>query len=252
MLSVAVVMISATAILLIQLRSHQKLGPPAVKTTPLPDPQRLAVQLPENVLDYKSEPMEISDIELKTLPADTSFGRRQYIGSDKWFTMASVVLMGSDRTSLHKTEYCLQGQGWRIDRNASVETKVHLDRPCSYDLPMMKYIVNRDETINGQRGILSGVYVFWFVAPNEITAHHGTRMWSMATKLIKTGVLERWAMISYFSVCNPGEEDATFERMKKVIVASVPEFQLTPAAGTPASGTALITPPAGTAVTGLP
>jgi len=40
--------------------------------------------------------------------------------------------------------------------------------------------------------------------------------------------LQRWAMISYFTICAPGTEDATFERMKKFIVASAPEFQLVP------------------------
>jgi hypothetical protein len=40
--------------------------------------------------------------------------------------------------------------------------------------------------------------------------------------------LDRWAYISYFSVCEPGQEDAAFERMKKLIAISVPEFQLVP------------------------
>jgi len=31
-----------------------------------------------------------------------------------------------------------------------------------------------------------------------------------------------------FAYCLPGQEDATFERMKKLIVASAPEFQLIP------------------------
>jgi len=40
--------------------------------------------------------------------------------------------------------------------------------------------------------------------------------------------LQRWAYISCFAVCLPGQEEATFERLKKFIAASVPEFQLTP------------------------
>jgi len=53
-------------------------------------------------------------------------------------------------------------------------------------------------------------------------------MWWMARDVIRTGVLQRWAYVSYFAVCPPGAEEATFQRMKKLIVASVPEFQLTP------------------------
>jgi hypothetical protein len=39
------------------------------------------------------------------------------------------------------------------------------------------------------------------------------------------GVTERWAYISFFTACHPGEESATFERLQEFIKASVPEFQ---------------------------
>jgi len=53
-------------------------------------------------------------------------------------------------------------------------------------------------------------------------------MWRMARDLVAKGVLQRWAYISCFSICQPGQEEARFEHMKKLIAASVPEFQLTP------------------------
>jgi hypothetical protein len=46
--------------------------------------------------------------------------------------------------------------------------------------------------------------------------------------MLRAGVLQRWAMISYFTACAPGQEDAAFERLKKLIAASAPEFQLVP------------------------
>jgi hypothetical protein len=55
-------------------------------------------------------------------------------------------------------------------------------------------------------------------------------LWRVPRDLLLNGILERWAYISYFSACEPGQEDATFERMKKLIAASVPEFQLVPRA----------------------
>jgi hypothetical protein len=53
-------------------------------------------------------------------------------------------------------------------------------------------------------------------------------MKQFALHLLRTGVLQRWAYVSYFSACEPGQEDATFARMEKLIAASVPEFQLPP------------------------
>jgi hypothetical protein len=47
-------------------------------------------------------------------------------------------------------------------------------------------------------------------------------------------VLQRWAYVACISPCAPGQEDATFARMKKFIAAAVPEFQLTPPPAGPA------------------
>ena len=59
------------------------------------------------------------------------------------------------------------------------------------------------------------------------------RMWRMAKELVRTGVLQRWAYISYFAVCAPGNEAATFERIKKQIVDAVPQFQIAPESSGP-------------------
>lgn len=234
----ALLLIAGTAFFLNHLRAFQKLGPPGVRTHKLnkewpADGTNLVVDLPEFVLNYDSEPVEITKLVLDTLPRDTSFGQRLYRipevpGSE---ALANVVLMGADRTSLHKPEFCLEGQGWRINRSASEEISVRIERPQPYDLPMTKYLV--------RRGDASGVYLFWFVAEKEMTASANQRMWWMARDLLRTGVLQRWAYISYFAVCEPGKEEATLERLKRLIASSVPQFQLTPR---PESATASVSP----------
>ena len=50
----------------------------------------------------------------------------------------------------------------------------------------------------------------------------------MMTKgLLSEGVLQRWAYVTYFAICNPGDEDATFDKMARFIAESVPKFQTT-------------------------
>ena len=227
-LIVALILIGGAAGLLARLQSSQRLGPPAVKTSPIPGSQRLKVELPESVLDYTSEPVEVDKITLQWLPQDTSFGQRLYRAPDGFRAMVTVVLMGSDRTSLHKTEFCLEGQGWRIDREASEETTVHMERPHPYDLPVMKFIATREINAEGRTLTARGVYVNWFVGDGEYTARHWQRMWWMARDLLCTGVLQRWASVSFFAQCPPGGEAATFERIKQLMAALVPEFQLVP------------------------
>jgi hypothetical protein len=226
-----VLLIGGTASLLASLRVRQKLGPPAVRTTEIPGSIRLEVELPSDVLDYDSEPLAQQQKVLDYLPKDTSFGQRIYTDPDGRWTLANVVLMGTDRTSLHKPQFCLEGQGWKVNDNTSKELRIHMERPFPYDLPVMKLMTSKIITDRGQQIPARGIYVYWFVAPGAVTAKHWQRMWWMARDLFRTGVLQRWAYVSYFTVCPPGQEEATLERMKKLIVASVPEFQLTPAKG---------------------
>jgi hypothetical protein len=52
--------------------------------------------------------------------------------------------------------------------------------------------------------------------------------WSSVFNCIRHGIRQRWAYVSYFTACLPGQEDATVARIKALIAASVPEFQLPP------------------------
>ena len=228
--AVGLLLIAATAGALAHLRGNQKLGRPGVKTRPIAESRNLEVLLPEHVLDYSSEPVAEDKIVVDILPKDTSYGQRRYTAPDGSWTVVNVVLMGSDRTSIHKPQFCLEGAGWKIDSTASNRETVRVDRPFSYDLPVMKLVSTKDVTVNGQTVRARGVFVYWFVTDNAISGEPAgfQRMWWIARELLRTGELQRWAYVSFFSVCWPGQETAAFERMKKLIAASVPEFQLTP------------------------
>jgi hypothetical protein len=226
----ALAMIAGTTALL--LGTHQKLGAPGVKTRSSADAGRLEVELPTQVLDYTSESVEVDDITKSTLPSDTSFGNRNYEAPDHFKLALRAVLMGTDRTSLHKPQFCLEGQGWHIDPD-SLQTTIHLDRPCSYELPVVRLLAGIEAAnASGQKQTLRGVYVYWFVADDALSSSVSgfERMWMMGSKLLRTGILQRWAYVSCFSTCLPGQEDATFERMKLFIAGAVPEFQLNPRA----------------------
>ena len=227
---VALVLIATAAGLLTQVSSHQKLAPPGVKTHPLESSIRLEADLPEHVLDYASKLEETEDVVLATLPADTSFGRRRYKGPDGFELDMRVVLMGRDRTSMHKPQICLSGQGWQIDDIASAQTSLRVERPYPYDLPVVKLIAKKAITADGQNRVGSGIYVYWYVASDAVSASTSgfQRMWLMASRLLQTGVLQRWAYVSCFAVCPPGQESPTYERMKQFIAAAVPQFQLYP------------------------
>lgn len=224
-------LIASTGWFLAHLHSFQRLGKPGVKTRPLASGQNLEVVLPEHVLDYTSELIPPAEIETNTLPADTSFGKRLYTSADSFWVALSTVLMGGDRTSLHKPQFCLEGQGWQLGPSSYSLATIPIQRPYPYDLTVGKLIGSKSFQDGGEVKRLQAIYVYYYVADGALSASATgfQRMWWMARDLIKTGVLQRWAYVSYMAVCEPGQEDATFERMKTFIAASAPEFQLTPA-----------------------
>jgi hypothetical protein len=226
-LTAALVLIAGTAGALTWLRANQKLGRPGLRTEAIPGSVQVKINLPERVLDFNSTNVPEAQIVLGYLPPDTSFAERCYFNTNGASIYATVVLMGADRTSIHKPDYCLPGQGWVIKDKSVVNIPVAGAQ--SYQLPVSKWVIaNSFQTPDGQKQEVGGLYVFWLVADGEETPDNYQRMWWLARDLLRTGVLQRWAYVSYFTVCAPGQEDAAFERVKSLIAHSVPEYQFPP------------------------
>lgn len=226
LLAVTLALIGGGAGYLGYFRTHQTLGRPGVKTKPLPDDKRVEVLLPEQVLDYASTNLPVDDVTVATLPPDTSFGQRIYQAPDGFWLQLNVVLMGADRTSLHKPQFCLDSQGWHIDETA-VRTNVPL--ACyPFSLPVVELRATKER--NGQPVPQRAIYVYWYVADGAVSASTTgfQRMFWMGWDLLRTGVLQRWAYVSCLAVCSPGQEEATAERIKKFIAGSAPGMYLPP------------------------
>ena len=224
--AVTLALIGGAAVLLLRLKASQKLGRPGVKLAQISGTNELKVELPETVLDFTSRELEVTAIERTTLPRDTTYGKRLYRAADGFEVFASVVLMGTDRTSIHKPEFCLAGQGWNIDGKKTVDVPITWPRP--YNLPAKLFTATREMKLSdGRRAKGRGLYLFWFVADDALASGHLERQWSMGRELLRTGTLQRWAYVALLSVCAPGREEQTLERMKQFVAAAVPEFQLT-------------------------
>jgi hypothetical protein len=119
-------------------------------------------------------------------------------------------------------------------------TTIPVERPGRYELPVMKLTATGVRGTGAGRKTVRAIYVYWFVADNELSADHFQRVLWMARDLIFTGTLQRWAYVSCLAIGDPGQEEAIFQRIKQFIGASVPEFQLTsgPSSGIPTALTA--------------
>lgn len=223
----AFAMMAASACVLARNGQQRTLTPPGVKLGPVPifdekgrPISSTSVILPDNLVDMRGTTLPITAIEAAMLPRDTTFGRRLYTNDDDFQTEVTVVLMGLDRASIHRPQWCLEGVGWRIMSTEEVE--MPMTRPYPYLLPVNRMFLSRDR--DGKEE--AGVYVYWYASKNSVTAKQLGRLWSTTWKALTTGARERWAYISYFAECPPGMEAVTFARMEKVIAESTPEFQL--------------------------
>lgn len=239
------ILIGATAVACAFMKSNRRLGNPGLRLTQKPSlgvdgkaVRDQSIELPENVLDFKSKEGVITPKELETLPPDTLFGRKIYEAPDRFSAFISVVLMGVDSRSIHKPEICLPSQGWKMEINRP--KVIPMEKPIAYNLPIREVIASK--TIQGRDGstqLVKTVFLYWFVEEDEMTADHLDRMWRMGAEMLRTGRLQRWAYVACMSHCYAGQEDATYERLKKFIVAAVPEFQLPPGQGKPTQTAAI-------------
>jgi Protein of unknown function (DUF3485) len=224
-LIVTLVLMAGTAGALAWLRANQKLGLPGVKGTAIPKSVMMDITLPERVLDFTSTNVPEPDVAIGYFPKDTSYTERAYFTPDGLRIQSTVILMGADRTSIHRPEYCLPGQGWTIEDKKLVKLPIADQPPYSLDIARWNLSISVDQP-DGQKAKIAGVYAFWYVTKNEETADHDKMLEWLTLDLFRTGELQRWAYCSYFAACLPGQEEAAFEQIKRLITASVPQFEL--------------------------
>ena len=226
-------LIGLMALLLFHLRDFQHLGEPGVKSRPIAGQLKREILMPETIPGFTSVILTNSEAVLaEHLPADTSFRALAYVASDHYYMEVNSVLMGRDRSSLHAPQICLTGQGWVLDKSQPDVENIPMSRPVPYQLPVNKLLSTKqykDDQGNVQN--LRGIFLFWFVDADSLTTSEWKRkLWIVPHDLLTTGIFDRWAYISCFSSCLPGQEAVTYDRMKRAMADLIPEFQLVPPA----------------------
>lgn len=230
--AVSLAMMAGAAWILSSAKRHLHLGQPGVKLVAesLRDEKGQpvgtnSVFLPPVVFGSASSNLNVSEVELKMLPADTTYGRRFYQWPDGFYTTAMVVLMGTDRSSIHTAQTCLTGQGWTIEE--SKEMKIPIVGAKPYELPVIRNTLLRRIGVGGEMRTIKSLFVFYFVSAEQITPRRGERMWNSAWQMLKSGEMPRWAYVIFTCPCLEGHEEAAYERLSKFIAETVPQFQTT-------------------------
>ncbi|MSU23203.1 MAG: exosortase-associated EpsI family protein [Opitutus sp.] len=195
------------------------------------------VELPA-ILDreWVGWPAAVTAIEREILPPDTGFSRMDYRSSrDARQVLLSIVLSGRDRTSIHRPELCLVGQGWTI--TDAVETNFRFpgragaapERADRFPATLLR--VRREMTTPAAAGRPGGreavpqLVAYWFVSSELVVATHWQRFIHDAWNRLRHARADRWAYVLMQTDATDGEA-AALARMQVVLDATLPVFQL--------------------------
>ena len=187
---------------------------------------RSPVQLPTFLgQDWIGRRAEVTEIEKQVLPQDTGFSRKLYVSlSDpSKQVFLSIVLSGTDRTSIHRPELCLVGQGWTIRGSFRHSFRY----PQSEAVPATVLRVERAVMTPRGQAVVPQLVAYYFVTEGTIAATSGERLAVDAWNRVAHGRADRWAYVLLQTGAGDGE-DAALDRIQVVLNATLPAFQPDP------------------------
>ncbi len=175
--------------------------------------------------DWEGQPAEVTPVEREVLPPDTGFSRKNYVSlhnlNERVFL--SIVLSGRDRTSIHRPELCLVGQGWTItDRTAHTFS---WPGGGAARVPATVLRIEREFTTRrGEKVKLPAFFAYWFVGADKIVASNTDRVLSTSLDQLRHLQAHRWAYVVVQTIAPDGEA-AALKRMQAVLDGTLPVFQ---------------------------
>lgn len=190
----------------------ESLGRTALAGIPLAEDGLNPAPLPKYIgTDWIGQDSAVTAVERELLPPDTGYARKLYVSLDDKHqqVFVSVVLSGQDRTSIHRPELCLVGQGWSIEGQS--QTTFDDQVPAAL-LRLRREVVTAD----GAKVPVPALFAYWFVGRDQVVATTFERMWHTALNRLRLQP-DRWAYVVVQAVVLPGEAEAvTLRRMEGV------------------------------------
>lgn len=167
---------------------------------------------------------EVTPIEREILPPDTGFSRRNYvaIAAERREVFLSIVLSGRDRTSIHRPELCLVGQGWTVTGTAA-HRFVHPARPDAA-FPATLLRVRREVPTPRGKVLVPQLVAYWFVGGDAVVATHWERFLRDSWNRVVHARADRWAYVLVQTDATDGEA-AALARVQAVLDGTLPTFQ---------------------------
>lgn len=171
--------------------------------------------------DWMGRSIEPTSVERSILPPDTGYSRKLYMSTEgpNHQVLLSIVLSGRDRTSIHRPELCLVGQGWTIDGSFVRAFRYPGRDGAAFEATVLR--VHRQEDSNGP---VPELVVYWFAGRDTIVATQSQRMLLDAWNRVVHGRADRWAYVLLQTGARDGE-DAALKRIQRILDEALPVFQ---------------------------
>ena len=180
--------------------------------------------LVEKVGDWEGGPLQgLTEAERKILPADTEGARRLYADKDGDEVYCSVILEGSDVTSIHRPELCLTGQGWKFDRER-VEGVPVKGTPKG---ALRMTCIDARRTIalpHGNTTETRAVFAYWFVGKGRLTPYHWQRILLTTKDRVLLNRNVRWAYFLIYAPLTTEREGQVQPRTEAQTMALISHF----------------------------
>jgi hypothetical protein len=158
----------------------------------------------------------ISLAEKKILPPDTTILKKLYRDEDGAEVFATVVVTGDQRASIHRPQWCLPAQGYRIEDSRVLRVPIRTGGTLDV---MLLDVTGPHES--GRKAERPSAYAYWFVGRARTTPHHSARLLLSTMDNLLHGVNQRWAFLSV-ATNRSSEADRCVERIERFIADFYP------------------------------
>jgi len=161
------------------------------------------LELPDICPDCGEDIHMMSWAEHDALPLDTLFVKSAYTNESGGRVFVSIVLSGKERSSIHRPQRCLVGQGQTIDADHVIEVPMEGRKPVR----VMVLDTEMTEGTGENSRKYTSYYAYWFVGQDRETPSHVARMFWLGWDRVVRSVAHKWAYIAVGGPRDEGDED---------------------------------------------
>ena len=156
----------------------------------------LLMQLPATVDDYHAIPKEMDSNEKRLFDEGVKLQRALYESPGRHSIIATLVMSGPVKKSLHEPTLCLPNQGWTIANSEGVSFKLRDGRRQQATL---MHIFRDMEVSPGQRVRIQALDVYWYQGSHGVsTAGYNMSYTRSYLDAIFRNLNHRWGQVSFY------------------------------------------------------